>query len=189
MFLSLTFSAGLSFRWSYPNLIVISEYYAGLMMALSWHLSFFGWLVVRMFFVPGYNASCSNSPEVLKKIPQIWPFGTTSLLLLRLLANPASLCPHHFTISFLLFGRTEMSKFCIFAYKYTTRLCSHPLCQQENSLVLCLAWIITKLFMIRMWGCDLTAIFSFPFSVFNTFQKRKITNLFSLSLFFFDAYQ
>ena len=158
-------------------------------MALSWHLSFFGWLVVRMFFVPGYNALCSNSPEVLKKIPQIWPFGTTSLLLLRLLANPASLCPHHFTISFLLFGRTEMSKFCMFAYKYTTRLCSHPLCQQENSLVLCLAWIITKLFMIRMWGCDLTAIFSFPFSVFNTFQKRKIPNLFSLSFFFFDAYQ
>ena len=93
--------------------------------------------------------------------------------------------PHHFTTSFLLFGITKMSKFCMFAYKYTTRLCSHPLCQQENSLVPCLAWIITKLFMIRMWGCDLTAIFSFPFSVFNTFQKLKIPNLFSLSLFLF----
>lgn len=66
----------------------------------------------------------------------------------------------------------------MFAYKYMTQLCSHPLCQQENSLVLCLAWIITKLFGIRMWGCDLTAIFSFPFSVFNTFQKLKIPNLF-----------
>lgn len=85
------------------------------------------------------------------------------------------------SISFLLFGRTQISKLCVFACKYTTQLCSYPLCQQENPLVLCLAWIITKLFVIRMWGCDLTAIFSFPFSVFNTFQKLKIPNL---SLFF-----
>lgn len=132
-----------------------------------------------IFFMPDHNASCSNSPKVLKESPRFDPW-TQSLLLLRLITNVASLC---FTVCFRLFGRTKMSKFYMFAYKYTTQLCSHPLCQQENSLVLCLAWIITKLFVIRMWGCDLTAIFSFPFSVFNTFQKLKIPNLFSLSFF------
>lgn len=75
------------------------------------------------------------------------------------------------------FWTTKMSKSCMSAHKYTTQLCFHPLCQHENFLVLCLAWIITKLFVIRMWGCDLTAIFSFPFSVFSTLQRLKIPNL------------
>ena len=43
VFLSL-FSVGLSFQWSHSNLTVISEYYAGLIMLLSWCLCFLGGL-------------------------------------------------------------------------------------------------------------------------------------------------
>lgn len=154
------------------------------MVALSWHLAFFGWLVVRMFFVPGYNASCSHSPEVLKKSPKSDLLTQKSLLLLRLLANPTSLYPYHFTISFLLFGRTKMSKFCMFAYKYMARLCSHPLCQQENSLVLCLAWIITKLFMIKCEDVTSQQFFHFLSLYLIHFRNWKY-QICSLSLFFF----
>lgn len=90
-------------------------------------------------------------------------------------SNAASLCPHLFPVSFLLSGRTKISKFCMFVYQYTTELCSHPLVSTGKPPVL--FSLNNHQFVIRTWGCDLTAIFSFPFSVFNTFQKQKIPNL------------
>lgn len=127
--------------------------------------------------MPGHNIYHSSSPKLLKESPKfvlrtesVHSFWDWTLM------QPLSVL---ISFQFLSFFQTEQKFPSFVCLLINTQLSCVPilLCQQENSPVLCLAWIITKLFVIRTWGCDLTAIFSFPFSVFNTFQKLKIPNL------------